>query len=42
MIGRLILGAMVALAAIYGYPDEAKVGGKPAATAVASKADSIE
>lgn len=42
MIGRLILGAMVALAAIYGYPDEATVGVKPATTAVAGKTDRIE
>jgi hypothetical protein len=41
MIGRLILGAMVAVAAIFGYPDDASVSVKPAAhAAVAStKAD---
>lgn len=35
MIGRLILGAMVAVAAVFGYPDEASVGDKPAAHAAA-------
>lgn len=36
MIGRLILGAMVAVAAIFGYPDEARVSVKPAPGAVAA------